>query len=25
MPDGERKQFAAVAKDLTVMTGEGLH
>jgi len=25
MPDAERKQFAAVAKDLTVMTGEGLH
>ena len=25
MPDAERKQFAAAAKELKVMTGEGLH
>jgi phosphate transport system substrate-binding protein len=25
MPDAERKQYAAVAKDLTLMTGEGLN
>jgi len=25
MPDAERRQYAAVAKDLTLMTGEGLH
>jgi phosphate transport system substrate-binding protein len=25
MPDAERKQYAAAAKELKVMTGEGLH